>query len=204
MGTAVLILAAGASQRMGFPKQLLSWNDTTLLRDTVDKIVSLDCDETIVVLGASYETIEPTISDTPVTVLHHTEWQKGMGSTISLGIQFILKNLPNIERVLITLSDLPLVDANHYHRLLTSGEVSEVGIVASKFDSIIGVPAVFGKDYFSELIQLADDKGAKSIIKASSSDCTTVISEVPYLDVDTPEAYERLLQMRDSEKDNPS
>lgn len=90
---AAVILAAGASTRMGTPKQLLQWQGRSLLRSIVETAIAADCDPIIIVLGASSDLVQAEISDLPVQVVNNPEWRTGMGSSIRTGIQALLVQL---------------------------------------------------------------------------------------------------------------
>ncbi len=198
--TATLIPAAGASTRLGFPKQLLAWNETTLLRDTLLKVLELQTDPIVVVLGSNFEVIRDSISDLPVTIVHNEDWEQGMGSSLARGMQYILHEHPEAEHVLITLCDLPLVQTKHYQRMLEMSNITRDSIVATQFEELTGVPVILPEMYFSEIIKLKGDTGARKIIASNSGNVVVIPSEIPFTDVDTTEAYEALLRDHTSEK----
>jgi len=193
-GIALLILAAGESKRMGTPKQLLPWHDTHLLGNVIAKGMASDVDEVIVVLGAFGDRIETRIKHSKIHVVHNPSWSLGMGTSISFGINYIEAHFPETEAVLITLTDLPLIDTDHYQQIISQSKVTEKGIIGTQYDQIIGVPALFKRNYFTELAQLNGAVGAKSVLRKFQTDLESIISEHPFTDIDTPEAYEALVR----------
>ncbi|MDP4680996.1 MAG: nucleotidyltransferase family protein [Cyclobacteriaceae bacterium] len=161
---AVLILAAGNSSRLGQPKQLLSYKDTTLLEHTIrcGKTVS---DNVFVVLGGNEDLIKNKISLKTVTSITNPYWKKGIGSSISYGTRSIIKTIYDLESLLILLSDQPKITGSVLSQLITAYTIEHKTIIASNYGKSYGVPAIFEKTHFPELMNLQADSGAKSIIK---------------------------------------
>ena len=192
--TAILILAAGASKRLGEPKQLLPYKKTSLLSHTIQEAKSVKNAQVFVVTGAYFQEIFQSIRSLGVTVLKNNDWENGMGSSLSKGIQFLKKkNL--FDRVLITLSDLPLMACEHYEDLINLSIESKKRIILTEYDDVSGVPVVFEKSLFDELSLLNDDEGAKPVIEKYKKEVLKLRSKTPYFDVDTKEAYQKLLEL---------
>ena len=194
--TAILILAAGESKRMGKPKQLLPYNDTTLLSHTIEQTKSIDRSDTFVVVGAYFKEVFDSIrsQSKSITVIINKDWEKGMGSSLSKGIEFIRKK-EKYDRVLVTLSDMPLIEKNHYEDLMDAANNKAKRIIITKYKETSGVPAVFDKSLFNELTLLADENGAKPVIKKYKKEVSEVFTETPFFDVDTKEAYQKLKKL---------
>jgi len=118
--SAILILAAGASTRMGTPKQLLAWGDTNLLGNAIRQAKDTACD-TVVVLGANKEHILPILPKGVETV-DNKEWQSGMGSSIARGMRFLLEKKVTYTAVLIMLADQPLIDTQYLKTMFATFE----------------------------------------------------------------------------------
>lgn len=192
--TAILILAAGESKRMGEPKQLLPYNDSTLLIHTIEQAAPLKYSETFIVIGAHFSDIFKSIRSQKATVIKNNNWEDGMGSSLSKGIEFIKKK-DKYDRVLVTLSDLPLVTTEHYEELMALSDSSGKRIVLTNYDEVAGVPAIFDRSLFNELTILSDDEGAKPVVKKYKKEVLKMNSKTPFFDVDTKEAYQKLLKL---------
>ncbi|GAA4271875.1 nucleotidyltransferase family protein [Aquimarina gracilis] len=190
---AQLILAAGASNRMGEPKQLLPWKNTTLIDHAISQSLVMKEVSTYVVLGAYYDSIYRQISQLPVTVINNPDWERGMGSSIQVGIKAILKDIPTLDAALISLIDQPLIPATHYKDLITSFAKNNVPIVASDLGNRIGVPAIFSKRVFKELVELKEDYGARFIIKKYLKAIKTIPLTDQGIDIDTQEQYQKIV-----------
>ena len=142
--TAILILAAGESKRMGEPKQLLPYNNSTLLLHSIELAAGIKYSDIFIVIGAHFTNIFKSIRGQKATILMNNNWQDGMGSSLSKGIELIKKK-DKYDRVLVTLSDLPLVNREHYEELIALSDSSRKRIVLTSYEDISGVPAIFDK-----------------------------------------------------------
>ena len=189
---AAIVLAAGASKRLGKPKQLLPYKESTLLNHTITELLKLQNVDVYVVLGAYADAILLTIHKLKVTPLIHSGWEDGMGSSLAFGMKAITHK--NYDGVLVSLSDLPFVKTGHYQKLLADFE-QQKSIVITDYQNFSGVPCVIPSQYFSELQNLTGDEGAKPVIQKHKKEVSKVNSETPYFDVDTDESYEQLLRL---------
>ena len=190
----ILILAAGSSSRMGQSKQMLLIKDEPLLRRTVRTALSTNGGNIIVVLGSVYEEHLPMISDMPVDIVHNEQWDKGIGSSLKAGLRYIV-NSELAEALMILVCDQAFVTGEYLDKLINAYRKhtqSSTTIVASKYGNTVGVPAIFDKVHFDELLALEDDKGAKKVIMSHSEGLYTVDFPEGILDIDTPEDYEEL------------
>lgn len=191
--TAILILAAGESKRLGEPKQMLPYKENTLLTHTISEVSSIDHSQVFVVVGAHFSEVFKSIRGMG-TVIKNNDWESGMGSSLSKGIEFI-KGKGDFDRVLITLSDLPLVTTEHYQALIDKSIDTGKRIVLTEYEEVCGVPAVFTKSLFNELSILSNDDGAKPVMKKYKKEVLKLRSKTPYFDVDTKEEYQKLLEL---------
>ena len=130
----VLLLAAGGSSRMGRPKQLLPWRNQTLIEHQIE--ILQDTGNPInVVIGSNSDLVIPLIEKYPVNIFINTEWESGMGSSISLGINQIIQKFPNAKGVLIALLDQPLIATAFFKKILDAYQPSSQQILVSHSDS---------------------------------------------------------------------
>jgi molybdenum cofactor cytidylyltransferase len=187
----ILILAAGASSRMkGKAKQLLPWKDTTLLGHAIVQAKKVS-DSVTVVYGANSEQIKSAIPNT-VESIQNSDWELGMGSSISKGVQHILKENASPNGILIMLVDQPLLDAPYLNQLKSGFEKDLSKITATAYGEKVGAPAIFPKHLFLELTQLSGDVGARQIIKAHKKQISVLQPEGKEIDIDTIETYNQL------------
>lgn len=194
--TAIIVLAAGASTRMGRPKQLLTYGGRTLLRNAAEMAAASLCRPIIVVLGAYADQLQSEIDGLPVQQVVNERWTEGMGSSIRAGLE-ALKHCDRegaAKAVVLMLCDQPFVTAAVINNLVTAFRQNGTGIIASEYGGTVGVPALFGQEYFADLAALSGAAGAKQIIAAHTSDVVRVPFPQGATDVDTPEDYRQLLR----------
>ncbi len=188
----VVILAAGSSSRLGQPKQLLEYENKTLLQRIIDIIIPFEFSPSVVVLGAHADQIRDSTNLDHVTVVFNKHWSEGIASSIRLGVEESLKLNEAIEDILFLLSDQPFVTSGLVRELISKHKSGNQRITASSYKQNVGVPALFSKDFFPHLTELKGDVGAKKIIMQHRED----VDEVPFrkgaFDVDTHKDYEQL------------
>ena len=189
----VLLLAAGSSIRMGQPKQLLPWGNTTLIEHQIEKLVKTG-NPVNVVLGSDSNLIIPVIEKYTINIFVNNTWEKGMGSSISSGIHHISENYTEVEGVLITLLDQPLIPTTYFKTMFDTFQPGAQQILVSRSDSgWTGVPVLFDKYYFEDLSELKNEEGAKKVIQRYKEHIIIVEGGEILEDMDTPQAYELLL-----------
>ena len=189
MKTAILILAAGSSSRMGAPKQLLPYKNTTLLGYSIEQAKHINIKHVFCVLGANAEIIEKSIENYQIETIYNPNFKNGLSSSIFVGVK---KLQHNFDTILIMLADQPNVDFNYLNKLIKTSEENPSKIIASNYQNKIGVPAIFPKKYFNQLLELKGDKGARNILNNNKSD---IIKMPPFnlTDIDTKEDYQNLI-----------
>lgn len=188
-----ILLAAGASMRMGEPKQLLPFQGASLLRRQAQTALGAS-DAAVVVLGANAEIIKNEIADLPVQIAENADWQTGMSGSISCGLKTLLAGETKLEAVIITVCDQPLVDEHLLGKLVEKFRETAALIVACEYEATRGVPALFSRALFAELLALDETGGAKQIIKKYESQTAAVPFPGGAFDVDTKSDYEKLLR----------
>jgi molybdenum cofactor cytidylyltransferase len=193
---AVLIMAAGESSRMKGIKQLLPWKGSTLLVHTLKTLLRVQKEHLFMVLGANSEFIktESQLVSKPVTLLKNERWQNGLGSSISCGIDYVLKQQQQFDGILICLADQPLLTSAYYTEMLELFKMGSVSIVATKYPNKPGVPAIFSIELARELIYLKEDYGARHLMSKYKDEMIVLDAGAQIVDIDTPETYTALFQ----------
>jgi molybdenum cofactor cytidylyltransferase len=192
--TSLIILAAGESKRLGQPKQNLLFNGKTLLQRAVQSGQRSKCDPIIVVLGANVEDIKP-IAETKT--LYNQNWQEGLASSIRTAMYEINKD-PLVDKVIIMLCDQPFVNTTLLNTLIDKQIETKKQIVACTYKGTTGVPVLFDRSLFAELLLLQGQEGAKKILKAHTHEVAIIPFEQGSIDIDTPDDYEQLLKLSDN------
>ncbi|RZS90688.1 nucleotidyltransferase family protein [Aquimarina brevivitae] len=187
-----LILAAGSSSRLGREKQLLPYAGVSLIEFVVKESLQLTDTETFVVLGYNRAVIANQILDYDIHIITNANWQKGMGSSICCGVDFINQKKTAYEGVLISLVDQPLLDHKYLNHLIELYIQNDRDMVATRYPETLGVPAIFSKNYFEQLLKLKGAGGAKKLLNTNK----IIPSLDPgslFFDIDTEEDYENLM-----------
>ena len=171
-GIAGVILAAGASTRLGQPKQLVEFGGETLLSRAVRSADEAGCWPIVVVLGADARRVLSRCSLRCVAVLVNPWWQEGMASSLRLGIA----SVTSWDGVLLMTCDQPAVTPEHLQALADSEEPT-----ASSYANRRGVPAFFPRSSFPELLKLKGDSGARDLLRQAR----TIELAGGELDIDT-------------------
>ncbi|MCI9846018.1 NTP transferase domain-containing protein [Flavobacterium pectinovorum] len=189
---AIVILAAGNAKRMGQSKQLMPWRYSTLLGSVIANILSADADKFFVVLGAYRNEIERKIDLSQTTILINKNWQQGLGSSIAIATSEIDKKYPGINAVLFVLADQPFINSPHLNKIIELHNKEKDAIIITRKDDYRGVPVLFPKQFFSELMLLSNDEGAKQIINKNKNLVKEVVTQDDTTDIDTLESYVKL------------
>jgi len=196
----ILLLAAGASHRMGRPKQLLKIGEETLIERAIKLTQAINHQQTIIVLGANAEKIKPSITPMEkLAVIINENWQRGMGTTVKAGIGFFLAQKQKYSAIIIMVCDQPYLTTEKLEELIAKHQQSKAAIVATTYGGIKGVPVLFDKSIFPRLLQLNKDEGARKIIKNYKGKIATVAFPEGIIDLDTPAAYQAFLEKQKSD-----
>ncbi|MDD2267315.1 nucleotidyltransferase family protein [Sulfuricurvum sp.] len=183
---AILILAAGTSKRLGFPKQLVKYKGATLLEHAVSTALFIS-PNVYVVLGYAYEECAKALDRLPVATLYNPNYAEGMGNTIAFGIE----QLQNYKHVLIMLCDQPYIPMNHFLAMKDTMMQNPQSIISSYYNDQPGVPAIFPDETFSALALLRGDKGAKTLLSSFHSKYVSIESKY-MMDIDSIEDLVKL------------
>lgn len=190
MKVGIIILAAGASQRMGVPKQLLDVYGDLLVVKVIKECLKVDNVSVSVVIGAHKEVILPKLKDLPINIVENADWSSGMAGSIVRGLAGCYMIDKNMDAVLICTADMPEVSGQYLNEMVKAAEENEqAAIVASTYQKIIGVPALFKKETFLDLLELKGDTGASQIFKKFKSRIKKIDFEGLGIDLDTKEDY---------------
>ncbi|WP_346860986.1 nucleotidyltransferase family protein [uncultured Draconibacterium sp.] len=185
-----LILAAGESRRLGKPKQLLSYNNTTLLNHVKKQFPADSVEGPFVVLGAFAKEVRLKSALNNTEVIEFDGWKEGMGSSLAYACKQLFSE-SDYDGILITLGDLPKISQADYREMIALFHSSR-DIVATSVNDSFGVPALFGSDYFSELMQISGEKGAKPLLKKYKERITAYDNPKAGFDIDTNSDYSNL------------
>ena len=187
-----VILAAGESSRFGQPKQLIQFRGKSLVRRMVDAAKKARCSPTVAVIGSDREEVERELKAEGAIIVENENWRLGIGTSIRAGVRRLIDNAPTLEAIVLLVCDQPFVDARTIARLITLREKTKRAIVASRYANTLGVPALFDRSCFQELLALDNATGAKTVILSNRER----VAEFPFpegkIDIDTASDYKNL------------
>jgi len=182
-----IILAAGASRRLGQPKQLVRIAGETLLARTIRTVRECRADPIVVVLGAHGKEIAAQVDLSSVQPVLNGNWEQGIASSIRAGIDALRGLDPEASGVLLLVCDQPGLTCEHLGALISAHQqAAEPTIVASEYAGVVGIPAIFPASQFGNLLALQGDSGARYLLR--SPDCPMIAKgfEGGEVDIDTP------------------
>jgi molybdenum cofactor cytidylyltransferase len=189
-----VVLAAGSSRRLGTPKQVLPYRDTTLLGATLDIARSAGFHQLIVTLGGAAQQVRDTVPLDGADVVALDELGVDFGTGCSASLRVALARVdPQAAGIVLMLGDQPRMDPATVRRMIADGPAADVTVCC--YADGIGHPFWLSRNTFSDLSQLHGDKGVWKLMQSGRYPVRelAVDGTVP-LDVDTWDDYRRLLE----------
>ena len=180
-----VVLAAGASTRMGEQKLLLQLGGEPIVRRTVRQVCETDVDDVLVIVGYEREKVLEALEGLPIRHALNDKYQEGMGTSFRTAIEHI----GGSDAALFALADQPFVTTEHYRAILHAFREQAPAIVGVRYGDVTAPPHMFSKELFPELAALVH--GARPVIERHSD--RRIVLQFPaelLQDIDTPEDYE--------------
>ena len=182
-----LVLGAGGSKRLGWPKQLLPYRDGTLLGHVVAVARECDFDQLIVAIGGAADDVRAQVDLAGAEVVVNDAYGEGCSSSIAAALGAVD---PRCDALVLMLGDQPGVTARTVAALLAGRRTAPLAVC--RYDDGRGHPIAFSRELFGALANLHGDKGVWRLLDQGSLVEVPVQGPIP-LDVDTPEDYEAVL-----------
>jgi molybdenum cofactor cytidylyltransferase len=177
----LVVLAAGASRRLGQSKQLLTMHGETLVRRAARSGLATRPCAAVIMLGADADAVYASVRDLAVRRVDCADWQQGMGASLRAGLAALP---PECAGALVVLCDQPALDSAHLDRLVTAWRANPRGAAASAYAGRLGVPALLPRAWFAELGEGVGDRGARDLLARRREEVVTIANEALALDVD--------------------
>ncbi len=183
-----IFLAAGEAKRMGKPKLLLPFNNSTILEQAVDNLLNSRVDEVIVVVGNRAQEMIEKLAKRPVKIAVNPAYREGMSTSIARGLNLVDKKT---LAVMLVLADQPLIDKETINKLIDTFLSHDKGIAIPAYQGRRGHPIIFSAKYKEELRELKGDVGGRQIIRNHPDDVLEVTVDSPSItiDIDTIDNY---------------
>lgn len=193
----LVILAAGASTRMGRAKQLLQIDGELLLHRIIRIGHAAGFEPLVVVTGARREAISRVLAGQPVLQAHNPDWESGMGGSVCTGLQAALQAAADTTAVGFVLTDQPYVSAALLRAMKARLLDTDALGVATVYEQTLGVPAIFRKGLFAELQKLKGQKGAQSLLRKHANQIIAHPFPQGRIDLDTPADWRAFQKRQD-------
>ena len=186
---AVIVLAAGASTRMGRQKLTLPLADgRPLVRAAVEQVLAADLDDVVVVLGREAEAVASALRGLPIRTVVNPRYAEGQSTSLRAGLDALAQDT---EAAVVALGDQPLPDPRLLRQLVEAFWTSGRPIVAPVYRDGRGNPVLFASSVFDELRRVEGDRGGRPVIARDPARVAEVPVDAPMpTDIDTPEDYE--------------
>src|SRR6478736_1784073 len=194
MSVAAVVLAAGGSARFGKPKQFVFFQGEAFIKRIVAAAIEAGCAPVVVVAGEDSARITSELTGFTVTVAMNPDWSSGVGSSIRVGVQRAMDLEADLDASLLLSCDQPFVTAAVLAQLIQVRLTSGKPIIASAYATTLGIPALFDRSCFPDLLRLKEDSGAKKIILARPDDVASFDFPSGEIDIDTAADCEKLDQ----------
>ena len=185
-----IILAAGESRRMGYPKPLLQIGSQTFIEHIAEMMLAV-VPRLVIVVGAHRDRVRTAIpSDTRIAIVENPNYLRGQLSSLKVGLGVIGTEAAG---ALVHLGDHPMVRAGTFRAIIDSYERSAKSIVIARHEGRRGHPVLFDRTIFSELLSAPEGEGARYVVNADPSRVAYINLEDPgiNLDLDTPSDLEQ-------------
>ena len=186
-----VLLAAGGSRRLGYPKQLIRYRVRPMILNAVDAAESVTPGRVLVVLGAHSLRLRALLARNygNLSIVNNTSWQNGIASSLVAGIN---AGPAEAGGVLVRLTGQRGVGSNSLQRLIDAWERQPGRGVAAGYGGGLGVPAILPRRVWHRLRELDGDVGAKAVLRNADSNTTVLNMPEAAFDVDTSEDRRRL------------
>jgi molybdenum cofactor cytidylyltransferase len=179
-----ILLAAGGSRRLGRPKQLVPFRGEALVRRAARIAVEADLSPVVVVIAPGAGAVREALAGLPVELVENALAAAGVGTSVTAGVARLQAIAPSVSGVVLLVCDQPLLESDHLRALLARREATNLPVIASEYEGVLGVPALFGAEVLGELGALEGDIGARQVIRRDPARVAAVAFPQGALDVD--------------------
>jgi molybdenum cofactor cytidylyltransferase len=186
---AAIVLAAGASTRMGRQKLTLPMaGGRPLVRLAVEQVLAAELDEVVVVVGGDADAVAAALATLPVRVVVNPRYAEGQSTSLRVGLDALR---PGTDAAVVALGDQPLPDPDVIRRLVAAFRTTGRPIAVPVYRDGRGNPVLFGATLFGELRGVTGDQGGRGVITRDPARVVEVPVDMAMpADIDTPEDYE--------------
>lgn len=179
-----VLLAAGGSRRLGRPKQLVVFRGEPLVRRVARLACEAGLSPVVVVLAPGARAVGEALDGLPVVEVENASAADGVGTSVATGVARLRELAPAARGALLLVCDQPLLEAEHLRSMVATCVATGKPVVASEYQGVQGVPALFGAEVLDELASLRGDIGAREVIRRDPGRVVALPFPEGALDVD--------------------
>ena len=197
--TAVILLAAGRSSRMGQGqhKLLLPLGDRPVLTHVVETVLASQARPLVVILGYQAEQVRTILTPykSKLTTIDNPDYQQGMSTSLRKGIETLMSSYPTVNGALIVLGDQPLMTPHILDSMIETKQTTGKRIIVARYSGKRGNPTLFDASLFPELMEITGDEGGRKVLERYRQEIAIldIDEDMPNYDVDTWEAYQQVV-----------
>ncbi|MGH7629939.1 MAG: nucleotidyltransferase family protein [Gemmatimonadales bacterium] len=185
-----VVLAAGASTRMGRNKLLFVLEGSTVLRRAVSRAAEAGLDPVVVVLGHEADRARRELGGLPSEIVLNPSYQKGINSSLGIGISALPEN---VAAAVVMLADMPFVTSEMLAALAERFRRGTAPLVISDYEGVNAPPMLYSRSLFGELLAMTGEGAGRDVVRRHRSEATIVSWPASALsDLDRPQDYERV------------
>jgi molybdenum cofactor cytidylyltransferase len=181
---ALVLLAAGASRRLGEPKQLLRIDGETLVHRVARLGLATAPAQALLVLGAQADRIRAATDGLALQRVDCPDPDAGLGASLRAGLAAVSTTC---EGALILLCDQPALETAHLQALVNAWRTQPERAAASAYAGVLGVPALLPRAWFGRLPPDAGDRGARDLLRARAGEVLSIPAPALSVDIDVPQ-----------------
>jgi molybdenum cofactor cytidylyltransferase len=183
-----IVLAAGASRRLGRAKQLIEVDGEALLRRVARAAIATHPCDAIVVLGDDADRIASALEGLSIRRLRIDDANAGMSASLRAGVAALDADC---DGALVVLTDQPALGAAHLEAICAAWRAAPARAVASAYADVLGVPALLPRAWFDMIATLEGDTGARALLRARRDEVVAIAAPDLAHDIDTPDDVTR-------------
>ena len=187
---AAILLAAGESKRLGYPKQLIEYKGIPMINYMIDTIRLGEIEDIFVVLGSHQKEIINIIKDPSINIIENKNWREGIHTSISAGVDYVESNY---EAAVIFVVDQPFLFPEIIKKFIHLFSFSNSEIIACRVGGEQIHPVLFRKDMLKHLKSSREQKTGKHLIQEHLPLWLDFTNEKLLFDIDTKDDYQRLI-----------
>lgn len=185
-----VVLAAGQSRRMGTPKLVLPWGNTTVIGNVTGVLQSAGLGQIVVVTGAHHALIDSALQSSALTRVHNPQYEQSeMLASLQIGLRALLGA---ITACLVILGDQPQIDPDVVAQVLERADDRQDALIVPSYHKRRGHPWLVGRALWDAIFALRDpEQTLRDFLHAHASQIEYITVETPavLMDLDTPEEY---------------